>query len=484
MPRPELTPKEIKLRLIRLNNLERLYKKQVEINDLIKEQNRMLRHKDMILEGIVQAQQLRIEELEKMVFGKAKKKPGKGRDGGSSTPSSGASISEPKPPRSANSYRRPTPPDEAVTAHETKPIEACNHCGGALTDRQLHERFVEDIVLAALSALATKTVTKVEVESGYCKACDKRSSAMDLRGQTTVLGPNVRLLVAYLTTILDLTYNQIGTIIFDLYGLKVTDGEIASILSERALTYLPQYEDLKVRLRAGPGVHLDETGYQIQAEGGRNYAWAMVSSTNDDVVFHLSDSRGKGNAVDLLGSFDGVRITDCYGGYKNLTGAHQICWAHLYRNARDLADMECLDQITRNHCIQFWDEVKVLYAELRTAHEAPFNLDQRTEVAGELLTRVHALCQPHKLDPKKLADLKSRMLDYDQALFTCLLVEGIPPDNNKAERHLRKLVIKRKKSFGCKTKDGAKALSVLLSVCWSTWYRDRGNFFPTLQAMG
>lgn len=78
------------------------------------------------------------------------------------------------------------------------------------------------------------------------------------------------------------------------------------------------------------------------------------------------------------------------------------------------------------------------------------------------------LRQPHPEDPKKLANLKQQLYIHEDALFTCLLHDGIPADNNRAEQAIRKLVLKRKKSFGCRTTVGARTLSVLTSVAW-TW---------------
>jgi transposase len=112
-----------------------------------------------------------------------------------------------------------------------------------------------------------------------------------------------------------------------------------------------------------------------------------------------------------------------------------------------------------------------------------FNEYQRRRHTDRLLIQVRDLCQPHALDPHKLKNLKAHMLDYEHALFTCLTVDGIPSDNNRAERDLRPLVIKRKKSFGSKTEQGAKALEVVLSVVWSTWRRDRATFWQYLQSL-
>jgi hypothetical protein len=58
--------------------------------------------------------------------------------------------------------------------------------------------------------------------------------------------------------------------------------------------------------------------------------------------------------------------------------------------------------------------------------------------------------------------------------------QNIPCDNNRAERDLRSLVIKRKKSFGSRTEQGARAMEILLSVAWSTWHMHRNSFLPTL----
>jgi hypothetical protein len=103
--------------------------------------------------------------------------------------------------------------------------------------------------------------------------------------------------------------------------------------------------------------------------------------------------------------------------------------------------------------------------------------------ANQLLEKTKILCLPHKLDPKKLIDLKQGILDYQDNLFLCLTIDGIPADNNKAERALRKLVIKRKKSFGVKTTKGARTMEVLLSVCQSYYNRDRDNFLPELHRL-
>jgi hypothetical protein len=476
----KLSEAEVNRRLIRLRNLEQLHAKAKDRiarqDETIAVLQQQMSEMKQMFEGIIERQQIRIAELEKMVFGRRPK----GKDDSSSGPSLSGTGGAAKPPSSPGSHRRPIPPVSAITSTQHVAVGGCHSCGGPLTDIQIHLRYVEDILLPALMEQAAKTVTKLEVQQGYCTKCGTYSSGQDLRGQEVVLGPHVRLLITYLVTLMDLTYSQVTTLITDLYGLSIARGDITGILATSAKAYLPEYERLKKSIRGGPGAHMDETSWKIQAEGMTGYAWAMVSTTSDDVVFHTG-SRGKGNAEALYGEdYRGIRITDCYGAYKNLPGLHQVCWAHLYRVARDLAQMEDLTDEKRAHCRTFHAELGELYATLRQYLDAPFDRKQRLKQEAELLVVVDQLALSHPLDPKKLTDLKGRLMTYRHALFTCLTNEGIPADNNKAERHLRKLVIKRKKSFGSKTIQGAHNLAVLMSVAWSTWYRDRTTFFPAM----
>ena len=470
----KLSEEQIKQKLAEGRNFKRLYYELKDKFDVVSKEHKKCPELVAELKARLETQALQIAELQTMVFGRKPK---------SGLPTKVKTLVN-KQARDRDSYRRPLPPASAITHFKYHPITDCHRCGHKLTDKTEAIRYEEDIELATLNPrLDSKKVTEHTVETGWCSKCGQYSSAMDLRGQVVTIGENIRSLIVYLVIQADLTYSQTVDVLWQLYRFPLNSGEIAHILAERRKTLLPMYEKLKATVRAGP-VHMDETSCPIQSEQGKGYAHVMVSAVSKDVVFKLADSRGKGNSQKLVGNnYQGVGTSDRYGAYKHLFALHQICWAHLHRTARDLTRLECLSKAKQKHVAKFYDELAEIYATIRQYKEEPFDETRRKTQAEQLLEQTRTLCVPHKLDPKKLVDLKAGILEYQSCLFLCLTIDGIPADNNKAERALRKLVIKRKKSFGVKTMKGARTMEVLLSVCQSLYNRDKDSFLPALHKL-
>lgn len=472
----KLSDEQIKQKLVEGRNYKRLYFELKVKYDELKTENKQLKQELIdqrkYFEAIIETQAAQIAELQTMVFGRRKK------------PRSGSTTNAVKLTRNSSSYRRPFPPASAITSEEHYAVSSCKHCSAPLTDKTESTKYVEDIILAALDNMSNfKTVTQEIIERGYCISCGKYTSAKDLRGQDVTIGSNVRTLICYLITLRDHSYSQVVNLLWDLYRFKVTEGEIANILDNRRLELLPEYEKLKDSIRAGPSVHMDESRWRIQSESA-GYAWSMSSTTSSDVVFKLAESRGKGNARDLIGKdYRGIGITDRYAAYKNIFLLHQICWAHIQRTAKDLTHLECLEESKLTHVTQFYEQLAAIYATIREYQEQPFDEVKRQAQADQLLEQTTQLCQPHALDPKKLVDLKAGILEYQDCLFLCLTTPDIPADNNRAERDIKQLVIKRRKSLGSKTNKGARTMEVLLSICISLYNRDRDNFFSNFHAL-
>jgi transposase len=489
MSRKKLTEAEIAQRLTEGRNYKRLYTELKvrfdEVTGQLKQENQELRELVALQRTQLEKQAIQIAELQTMVFGK-KKRPPMGGTPIASDPFLPVSVT-----RTKDSYRRPLPPASAVTAEVFVPLPEYCHCGGSFNPSTVavHERYEEDIPLPELTPnYQPHLVTKYCIGRGICLKCGKATTGAgkDLGGAQVTLGPNLRLLVCHLISVVGMSYTQVVHLMLSLYGLHVTDGEIANMLRTQHIAWTPSYNQLKKDIRAAPVRHYDETPWAIQAEKNAGYAWVMAASGSPKTLFHCATSRGTRHARDLHGSVAGVHISDDYGPYRNLPGQQQLCWAHLYRTIRDLRRNANLPEEQLPYVMQWYAGFAGIYQDLRQYLDERYDGSLRATQATELWQRVQGLAKqpaPKAGEPEKLTRLKAQLLRAGKnKLFTCL-VQNTPCDNNRAERDLRQLVLKRKRSFGSKTQRGAQALATILSICTTTWRSNPAGYFRALGAV-
>ncbi len=479
----KLTDQEIAARMMELRNLRRMHARDQTTKAALRTEIKELRSLVALQQAQLDKQAIQIAELQTMVFGR-KRKP----------PTGHHMLTIPKlkaQPRTKASYRRPFPPTTAITAEVAVPLPVSCACGGSFdrSSRTIHERFVEDIPLPELTQnYKALLVTKYRIDRGVCSSCGRATAARTLGGQAITLGPNIRLLICHLVTVVGLSYAQVIHLCQSLYGLRLSDGEIANTLNRTSHSWLPAYEQLKADIRAAPSIHADETPWPIATLQGAGYGWVIADSNNPKSCFVLANSRGTQHAKRLLGAYTGIRITDDYGVYRSseLPSQQQLCWAHLYRAIRDLHYNQNLPAEQLPYVAQWHSQFAEIYEDLRLYLSEPYNEAVRTTQSQELWQRVQTLTrqQIETSEPIKLTKLKAQLLRAGQAkLFLCLTA-NTPCDNNRAERDLRQLVLKRKRSFGSKTEQGAQALATILSLCTTTWRMYPNGYFKQLSALG
>lgn len=459
-----LTESEIHERLTRLRNLERLYAKARERIALLeaetkaqKERIRELETRDNDKNAKLEALAFQLEQLTNKVFGK---KPTLLR------------IREKQEPveRDEDSYRRPVP--KTYTKLLTHPVKKCMHCSGEFAKKSVRVFFEEDIPLPIV-----KSVTRHEVEVGYCSVCKRQSAGIPLPTKKVVLGERVRKYVCLLSTLNRLSHGQIQAHLSDVFSLPVSVGEIGNILTKEADTLRPEYERLKSSIMKQKAVHYDETSWKVVKEEHGIFAWVATGTESNDTVFLLGRSRGKGN-LDDLGTAE-VGITDDYAVYKHTFAEHQLCFAHPQRKFRELAESVQVPEKKRGLCVSAYRQFSSLYRRIRASLDTSFS-----PYLKRTWKRIFDdLSKPSARDPAPLSKLKTSLRKNKDAYFTFLRYPGIPVDNNKAERALRHLVLKRKISFGSKTQRGAETTSILASIIMSLKWNDPDGWFTTYLAL-
>ena len=457
---------DIKKKLTRLYNLEKLHSVARERIVLLEKENRQLKLRIKELEDQnkdrdtkLEAVSFQLEQIKIKLFGQ---KP---------TPNRLLRKKE-KKDRNIFSYHRPLPTE--ITETKFHVVTDCLHCHGKLEKKFLRTFFEEDIPLPI-----QKIVIKHEVETGYCENCHRQSSGTEIPSKKTVLGNNLKKYVCILSIANRLSHNQIKENLQDLFHFSISLGEIGNILETEANNLRPKYQTLKQSFLSQTGVHYDETSWSVQKEEQGKFAWVATGTENNDTVFALGKSRGKGNIADL--GIGKIGISDDYGAYKNSFKEHQLCWAHPKRKLRDLAESGEFGKRKKKQIFQTYDRFSNLYHEIREVNG--------TEISPHLQKKFQRdfqeITENHSHDPTPLTKIKMSLQKNIGKYFTFLKYPNLPIDNNKAERALRHLVIKRRTSFGSKTQRGAETTSILASIILSLKWNDPKDWFKSyLQLKG
>lgn len=479
----------LKKKIVRLEKENLLLKKE---NRVLQERQSQLLEKQVYLEKHIESLSVIVEELRGMIFGKKKSKDERDGNNGESKEAeggnSGEESSQAKKRKSANrskmSYRRAVPPDDQITDTLFHPLTHCPDCGTLLIAIKQIIRYTEDLVDLTHLAKLLKRIEKHVIGSGYCSKCKRRKTAKDISPQMSSLGENVKKFVCYLSIIMRLSFKQITCFFKDTADFAISDGEITVCLDEQAEKLRAEKDRLFAKIRSAPGRHYDETSWNVQKEGLGNYAWISRPTTGEETIFLMGRSRGKGNAEELRGEVDNqVGITDDYGAYDNLFVKHQLCIAHPQRKLRELSQSKTLSETSKTACDKTYESFKKLYAQLEETLATEYDKELWLTKRDAYIKRLEEIAIITKNDPQKLKTIKQTLYEKAAMYFTCLTQPGIPADNNKAERGLRHIVLKRKISYGSQSQKGAETMSILCSTMLSCWWNKPENFFIAYNQM-
>jgi len=256
-----------------------------------------------------------------------------------------------------------------------------------------------------------------------------------------------------------------------LHNLDLSVGEIAELSHKVGSELEPYMKALRAEVQTSPIVHADETGWREDGQNG--YVWAFVTPGEHPIrYFVYQHSRSHRVPQGVLGlHLQGHLVSDFYAAYNLLRGPHQRCWAHLLRDLHALKEAHA----ETSEVLSWAKAVRKLYDEAQAwlTESTTLTVAQRQDKYANQLSRVCTLGRQYALVSKHPCQtLAKRLMRHQDELFQFVLVPGLAPDNNLAERCLRPLVIMRKISGGSRSPRGSKTRMTLFSLL-STW-SDRG----------
>ena len=351
-------------------------------------------------------------------------------------------------------FRRRQEPTEVVV-HEA---ENCPDCGRKLSGGWVHSsRQVIEIPETPIR------ITEHRTMAGWCGVCQKRRLARpDLSGEVVgghTFGVRLMSLMGYMKTICRMPVRTIQASLQSVYGLRISTGEIVEVLHTIAREGEEHYAKLREAVQASDYVHADETGWREDGENG--YIWSI--STPDIRYFERDKSRGHQVPERILGpAYEGIIVSDFYGGYNYHLGLHQRCWVHFLRDLHDLKEKCAGDAAVAEWVAQ----VTQVYEDAKAFESGKKQV--RVKARERFQDRLVALGQPYARTEAKQRVLAERIMRFSNELFTFVEHPQVPSENNAAERAIRPGVIDRKVTGGTRSAKGSLTKSVLMSL-FRTW---------------
>ena len=335
----------------------------------------------------------------------------------------------------------------------------CKCCGRALDGVQYRKiRKAQTIDIKFVVETSEEQYYEKVCECGFVNNCDAPNCRIKY-------GDNVRALVTYLNVVQCIPFKRIAELISDLSGRKISEGTIQNILKENSAKSDSAYKEIRRRLELSPVVGADETGAAV----GKELHWNWIFQNDALTYVFQMKSRGM-EAIDSRfpgGLPNSTLVTDRYHSYfKMNVKEHQVCLAHLLRNAEYLNELDTKQDWSRRfihligHAINLRRDGDITQRKIKILKTKMKNL------LGESLTHLD----------DEFEKFKRGILKVKDYLFTFLSDPHVPYDNNASERGVRKIKIKQKVSGGFRTDGGADDFAKIHSIAETAMKNGNSKF--------
>lgn len=380
-----------------------------------------------------------------------------------------------KKKRKARSHGFARKLDSATSQIEHK-LDHCPDCKVALTAR----RVIKTRRLIELPVVEAQVVDHLLIERS-CPQCQKRwKPDLDLSSLAVGrqrFGISVQAEVALLRQQCRLPFRVIKEYLKHRFNLRISLGELVALVDGVARRGKAAVEELKEQIRGSPVVNGDETGWRENGQNG--YVWSF--STDKVRYFVYRKSRAGSVVREVLGEeYDGVVVSDFYGGYNVHLGMHQRCWVHLLRDLHELKEKHAKDRGLRKWAAA----VKAIYERAKRyrgprgkkseVEEREERVKQQREFEQELLK----VCRPYLKKKRVQSRISERLERFLPEMFVFVADPRVPSDNNAAERSVREIVVSRKISGGSRSAKGSEARSILATL-FGTWRLQGLDFYQS-----
>lgn len=345
---------------------------------------------------------------------------------------------------------------DRIIQHEPAYCKCCGRPLDGIEYRKIRKTQIVDI----------KFVVETTEEQYYEKVCQCGCvNNCDAPNCRIKYGDNIRALVSYLNVVQCIPFKRIAELITDLCGQKMSEGTIQNILKGNSVKSNNAYEEIRKRIECAPVVGADETGAAV----GKQLHWNWIFQTDALTYVYQLKSRGQ-EAVDSKfpnGLPHSMLVTDRKQTYfKMNVKDHQVCLAHLLRNAEYLNELDANQDWSRRFIHLLAHAIDLRRNNTITQRKIKVLKTKMKNLLGESLSHLD----------DEFERFKKGILKVKDYLFTFLSNPLVPYDNNASERGVRKIKIKQKVSGCFRTDEGADDFAKLHSIAETAMKNGNSKF--------
>ena len=263
-----------------------------------------------------------------------------------------------------------------------------------------------------------------------------------------------------------LSAGSLEQMLFDFFGLTVSNVEILAFKSLLARFYRPAYKALLSKILTGPALHVDETYVKLRT--GKGFVWVLGSP--DEVVYMYRPTREAQFLQEMLQDFHGVLISDFYSGYDSIQCPQQKCLIHLIRDMNQELLNNPFDEELQSITKPFGSLLRSIVTAidehgLKRRHLARYS--GKVEMLFQMLSS-----QSPRSDSARA--FRERLFKCQDKLFTFIQYDSVPWNNNNAENAIKQFAYYRENTTGAMKEPGLNDYLVLLSIYQTCRYRGIG----------
>ena len=272
-------------------------------------------------------------------------------------------------------------------------------------------------------------------------------------------GPGVLAVVAVLTGMLNTSKRKALAMINEVFSVPMSLGGLSNCEAQLAQALEQPYQEVAEHIQTQQTAHADETGWP---RGNKLKGWLWTFCCTSAAVFMIQTGRGQAAAKKLLGAFACILHCDRWSGYNCFAGLRQLCWAHLKRDFKALAEAKGNMGRIGNELFVLTKQILHMRKRVRDGTLLWQTFQRRME---PLMKQAETLLEKGADSGEPLAGQCRRIFNQRQYLWTFVYDARVEPTNNLAERIVRQGVLWRKGSFGTQSERGARYVERILTVC-------------------